>query len=270
LKKIALLVLSLPQICSALEEAPWYGNVFEFDLLANYEYNFFKKVNNGSPQLRSTYNTHILGAALDLTAPDTWNWEIELEFANTSDVSFGYRSAALQVRKLWLDDVACDPISLSTGLVYRDASTHLRKALSTPYHARANFEFHTAVGKEWSHCCYWSFRTYVLAAIGQGTKGSPWLQGDLYLWWNVENRHQFYLFGRSYFGLGSKRNVPLNSFRGWADIGHQSIDLGISYRYFFDCYGSLRFDYLYRVYARSYPEKVNFFVFTYELPFSLF
>jgi len=270
MKKVAFFILGLPHLCFALEEAPWFGNVFEFNFQANYEYNFFNKVESGRPQLHHTYHTNVFGAALDLTAPDTWNWEVEVEFANTTNVSTGYRSAAIQVRKLWLDDVACDPVSFATGFVYRDASTHLRKALSTPYHARANFELNAAIGKEWSRCYYWFFRTYVLAAIGQGTKGSPWLRGDLYLWWNVEDRHQFYLYGRSYFGLGGRKDVPVDHFRGWSHIGHQSIDLGISYRYFFQCYGNLRFDYLYRVYARSYPERVNFFQFTYELPFSCF
>lgn len=270
MKKIALLVLGLTQLSYALEEAPWYGDVFQFDVRAGYEYNFFKKVNRASPQLHSTFNTHVFGASLDLTAPDTWNWETELEFADTTTVSTGYRSFALQVRKLWLNDVACDPISLSTGFVYRDASSRMRKALSTPYHARGNFELHAAIGKEWSRCCDWIFRSYVVAAIGQGTRGSPWLRGDLYFWWNIEDCHQFYLYGRSYFGLGNQKTVPVDNFRGWSHIGHQSIDLGIGYRYFFGIYGILRFDYLYRVYARSYPERVNFFEFTYELPFCCF
>lgn len=269
MKKIASLVLGLSKLCFALDEAPWYGDVFEFDFRAGYEYNFFKRVDQGRPQLHSTFNTNVFGAELDFTAPETWNWEAELEFAATSKVS-GYRSFALQVRKLWLDDVACDPISLSTGFVYRDASTHLRKALSTPYHARANFELNAAIGKEWSRCCDWIFRSYIVAAIGQGTRGSPWLRGDLHLWWNIEDRHQFSLYGRSYFGLGSRTTVPVKDFRGWSHIGHQSIDLGIGYRYCFGIYGSLKFDYLYRVYARSYPERVNFFVFTYDLPFCCF
>lgn len=63
------LTLSTCQDCFALQEAPWYGNVFEFNLLANYEYNFFKKVNHGTPQRRSVYNSNIFGAQIDLTAP---------------------------------------------------------------------------------------------------------------------------------------------------------------------------------------------------------
>ncbi|MCP6756206.1 hypothetical protein NL533_31765, partial [Klebsiella pneumoniae] len=89
----------------ALEEAPWFGDVYEFHFLANYEYNFFRKVNRAAPQLHSTYNTHIFGAGLDFTAPDTWNWEAEIEFAKATHISTGYRSTALQIRKLWLDDV---------------------------------------------------------------------------------------------------------------------------------------------------------------------
>lgn len=270
MKKYALLALCLPHLCFALEEAPWYGDVYQFNFLANYEYNFFKKVSNATPQLRSTFNTNVFGVGLDLTAPESWNWEAELEFADTTTISTGYRSFAFQVRKLWLDDVACDPISFSTGFVYRDASANLRKALSTPYHARANFEIHAAIGKEWSRCYYWSFRTFATAAIGQGTKWSPWLRADLFLWWNGHDCYQLYLFGRSYFGLGHRTTVPVDRFRGWSHIGHQSIDLGIGYRYFFGIYGNFRFDYIYRVYARSYPERVNFFEFTYELPFSCF
>jgi len=270
LKKIGLITFCLSSCCYALEEAPWYGNVYEFKFIGGYEYNFFKHVSNATRALKSTFNTQVFSAGLDFTAPETWNWETELEFADTTPISFGYRSFALQVRKLWLDDVACDPISLSTGLVYRDASGRMRKALSTPYHARANFEFHTSIGKEWNRGCYWNFRTFATAAIGQGSQGSPWLRGDLFLWWNLQDCHQFSIFGLSYFGLGDKRKVPTKHFDGWSKIGHQSIELGLSYRYFFRCYGNLRFDYMYRVYARSYPEKVNCFRLTYELPFSCF
>ncbi len=270
MKKFALLALSLPQLCFALEERPWYGELLEFDFLAQYEYNFFTKVDNASPQIDRTHFAHVLGFRLDVTVPETWNWEVELEFADTTDASMGYRSFAIQARKLWLDDVCGDCVSLSSGLVYRDASARLRKDLSTPYHARANFEFHTSIGKEWSCGPCWTFRTYATGAIGQGTQGSPWLRGDLFLWWNLQNCHEFRLYATSYFGLGGKTIVDTDDFKGWSRIGHHSIDLGGSYRYSFGMYGSLRFDYLHRVYARSYPEHVNFFVFTFEFPFSIF
>jgi len=253
-----------------LQEKPWFGDCFEFHARANYEYNYFNKVDHAIPQLSTTFQTHVLGAGIDLTAPETWNYEMEIEFADTSSVSWGYRSFALQVRKLWLDDVCCDPISLSTGLVYRDASSRMRKALSTPYHGRGNFEFHTAIGKEWGVGPYWYFRVFGLAAVGQATQGSPWLRGDLFFWGNFRNCHQWRLYAKSYFGLGSKRDVFIEDFDGWGKIGHHSVDLGASYRFRLGLYGTLRFDYVRRIYARSYPEKVNFFVFTFRFPFSVF
>lgn len=269
MKRLLLATLILPRFCSALEEDPWFTEMCEFHFIADYDYNFFDKVDNGEPQLDSTFHTHAIGLGLGLTVPDTWNYHLELEFADTSSVSFGYRSFAFQVRKLWLDDVCGDPVSLTTGFVYRDASTRMRKALSTPYHSRANFELNSAIGKEYCCGCYWVFRTFALAAIGQGTNGSPWLRGDLTLWLNYQDCHQLSVYGKSYFGLGSKTRVDVDDFKDWANIGHHSIDVGASYRYQFGCYGSLRFDYMRRVYARSYPEQVNFFIFTFDFPFSV-
>ncbi|NGX27039.1 MAG: hypothetical protein K940chlam6_00966 [Chlamydiae bacterium] len=265
-----LFLFLVPNFCFGLEEKPWFGDCFEFHFYPLYEYNFFNKVSNAIPSQKGTFNTHVLAFGLDVTAPETWNFEAELEFADTTPVSFGYRSFALQARKLWLDDVCGDPISLTTGFVYRDASTRMRKALSTPYHARGNFELNTAIGKECSQGCYWTFRTFAVAAIGQGTEGSPWLRGDLYFWWNICDCHQFRLFAKSYWGLGNRKIVPLDDFKNWARIGHQSIDLGASYRYSLGIYGWLRFDYLFRVYGRSYPEYVNFFIFSLDLPFCVF
>jgi hypothetical protein len=253
-----------------LEEDPWFGDCFEFHLRPRYEYNFFDKVDNAVPPQRGTFQTHVAALSLDTVVPETWSYELELEFAATTPISFGYRSFAAQVRKLWLDDVCGDPISWTTGLVYRDASTRMRRALSTPYHARANFELNTAFGKEWSRSCYWDFRTYGLFAVGQGTEGSPWLRGDLYLWYNHCDQHQLRLFGRSYWGLGNRTIVPIDDFKNWSHIRHQSIDLGLSYRYHFGVWGWFRFDYLFRPYAKSYPEYVHFFVFSLDIPFCVF
>ncbi|MDN3506206.1 MAG: hypothetical protein P0S96_03150 [Simkaniaceae bacterium] len=264
------LLLLFPCFCFALEEKPWFGDCLEFHLRPLYEYNFFDKVDNAVPSQKGTFNTHVLAFGLDTTVPDTWNYELELEFADTTPVSFGYRSFAMQVRKLWLDDVCGDCVSLTTGLSYRDASTRMRKALSTPYHARANFELNTAIGKEWSHGCYWNFRAYGVFAVGQGTEGSPWLRGDFFLWYNICDCHQFSLFAKSYWGLGDKTTVPIDNFKNWSRIGHQSIDIGGSYRYGLGVWGWLRFDYLYRPYARSYPEQVHFFIFSLDFPFSIF
>ncbi len=263
------LILLLPASLFALEEEPWFGDFCQFHARPLYEYNIFDRVDHAEPQLKNAFQTHLVDLELDITLPETWNFGAEIEFADTSKTS-GYRSFALQVRKLWLDDVCGDPVSLTTGFVYRDSSKKLRKALSTPYHAQANFELHTAIGKEWSCGCYWTFRTYGLVAIGQGSEGYPWARGDLSIWWNYYDRQQVRLFSESYWGFGNRNVVPVDDFQGWSKIGHQSVDLGLSFRQSIGCYGWLRLSYQFRVYAKSYPEYVHTGIFSIDFPFSFF
>ena len=173
-----------------------------------------------------------------------------------------------------------DPVTLAVDVdregdplrghrLHADDATQERGQVE-PYHGSLDSrELHTAFGREWSCGCYWVFHTWGLAAVGQATSGKPWLRGDLHLGLNFQDTHSFRLVAKSYWGLGSKETVPLADFDGWGDIRHQSIDLGGSYRYQFGCYGSLRFDYMRRVFAHSYPEEVNFFLFTFEYPFSV-
>lgn len=269
MKKLLFLFL-FPKFCFALQEKPWFGDFLELHFRPLYDYNFFNKVSHAVPSQKETFHTHVLSLGLDTTALETWNFGAELECADTTSAPFGYRSLALQVRKLWLDDVGGDPVSLSTGFVYRNASKKMRKALSTPYHANGNFEVHTAIGKEWSEGLYWKFRTYGTLAIGQGTEGAPWLRGDLFLGGNVKDHHQFWLFANSYWGLGKKKTVFIDKFNGWSRIGHQSIDVGGNYRYRLGVYGWLSVEYVHRVYARSYPEHVNFFILSLDFPFAIF
>lgn len=269
-KGVLLLASALPQLAFALGQEPWYGEYLEIHFVPSYEYNFFNRINQASPQLKKNYNTHIARALFDVTVPAELNWQVELEYGATSSVSFGYRSVACQLRRLWLDDVCGDPISLSTGISYRDASSRMRKAFSTPYHGRCNFEAHLSLGKEWSRGPHWFFRASGIFAVGQATIGKPWLRGDLLFLGNCSDRHYFTLYEYSYFGLGQQTEVDTKNFTGWGHIAHRSIDLGASYVYAFDLWGNLRFDYRYRVFAKSYPEGVNTFLVTYTLPFSLF
>lgn len=271
LKKLLLLTaLCIPSLHARLEEKPWFGNCFEFLFSPSYEYNFFDRVNNAVPQLRNTYNTQVVDVNFNVTAPEIWNWEADFEFACPTGQSYGYRSSAYQIRRLWMDDVCGDPVSFTTGFVYRNNFRQKLKALSTPYHSPNNFELNAAVGKEWSHGCFWYFRTFGKFGIGQGTTGSPWITLNYYLWGNICNRHQMRLYLLSYFGLGQQHIVHTKHFRGWSKIQHQSLDIGFSYCYDFDYWGSLRFDYARRVYAKSYPEMVNTFLFTFEIPFCPF
>jgi len=58
-------------------------------------------------------------------------------------------------------------------------------------------------------------------------------------------------------------------FRGYGNIHHQSIDLGLSYRYLFDIGLNVELSYSYRCFAKNCPQNVNAIMCMFEYPFGL-
>jgi hypothetical protein len=260
----------LPISLSALEIDPWFCNLWEFTFTPSYTYGRFHHVQNGHPQIKNVFNENLLNLAL--AVPPSLNWEVdgEVEFADTTRQSMGLRSGAAQVRYLWLDDVLGDAVSLTTGVSARGVSSHSLKDISCPYHSYANFEINTSIGREWDRGFDWRIRLYGFGAIGQGNVGYPWARAFATLEGNIQSTHRLGIFTEGYFGFGPHSRVSTNHFHGYADIRHQNIDLGVQYTYVFEIWGRLFFAYTRRLYAKSFPENVNFFTVSYMLPFSLF
>ena len=258
----------LPFSAWPLHHCPWLGNLMEFEFDAAYTYSRFTHVQNASPQLKHPSNNQFLDFALGFTPLETLDVQLEMEFAHTPRQAWGYQSTIAQVRQLWLDDVMGDPISLVFGVSVREVSSRSLKDVSCPYHARVNYEGNLAIGKEWSEDWYWQMRTYAYGAFGVGNKGSPWITSILAVEGNYEDRHQGKLFAEGYFGLGGRNHVDPHHFHGWGKYHHQSIDIGIRYRYLTQIWGNFSISYAYRVWAHTYPEHVNTILLRYELPFS--
>jgi hypothetical protein len=261
---------ALPLTGNALEVAPWFGNIWECNFTGNYTYSRYSRVQHGDPDLKSPSNDQRFGFSLEMPLAPTWDLELEIEFVDTPRQKWGMRSYAGQFRYLWLDDVSGDPISLTTGFNVRGVSSHSLSDVSSPYHSNVNFELNTAAGKEWSKRAFWRMRTFAFAGVGIANHGSLWVRALAAFEGNYVDKHRYQLFANSYWGFGPDRAVNVNHFHGYAKIHHQSIDIGAGYSYLFDFWGSLTIDYAFRVYARSFPEYVNFFALTYKLPFSIF
>ncbi len=266
--RIYFLLLTAPLF--SLEEKPWFGNLYEFEARAAYTYSSFDKVDHGKPPLKKTWRDNLLTLSLGTTLPENWSWEIEMQGDATTRRSFNYSSTATQGRYLWLDDIAGDPISLTTGATLRQVNGQSLHQLSTPYHARFCTEFHAAIGRELSSGPNWTSRFFAFGAFGLGNRGASWWRTDLFYLGNYCDQVQWSLFLLGYFGNGHKKCVNTKHFHTWGEIAHRSIDLGGGIRFLFRPWGSLSFDYVRRVYARSYPESVNFFVLSYEIPFCPF
>jgi len=276
MKKILITCFLSPLPLIALPIEPWLGNVWQFEFRPAYTYSHFNKVENAKKPLKHSSNDQFLRFGLGvvpmlgLVSPPDWGVDLEIEFADTPRQNFGFQSAALLLRKQWLDDIVGDPISLTTGISLRGVSHKSLRDISCPYHSYANIEFNAAAGKEWSHAAFWTWRTFAFAALGMANRGYPWGRAVLSFQGNHLNHFQYELFTEGYMGFGPQRVVNINHFFGYAKIKHRSIDVGFNLRYLFDIWGSLNFTYSYRVFARSFPAHANFFTLWYQLPFSLF
>lgn len=262
--------LFLPICAGAIQIEPWLGEVYQFQLLGTYSYSHYPNVQNASVPLKKPSNDQLFAGSLEWVYGENGDGEIELEVVNTPRQSWGYRSSALQLRYLWLNDVCCDPISLMTGLIVRNVNSTSLRDVSSPYHANMNFEINTAFGREWCSKNDWLLRLFGFFGVGMGNRGSPWIRAQAAFQGYCSGRHQGQLFALGYFGFGEKSRVNTEHFFGWAKFHHQSIDLGGSYRYLFDYYGSLSLDLTYRLFARSFPKELFALYVTYTLPFSCF
>lgn len=264
------LLLLLPISLFGLDRIPWFCNVWEFTFTPSYTYSRYPAVQNGVPHKQETSNDHVL--TFDFTVPPSpeWQFDTELEFADTPRQSMGLRSGAFQVRYLWLDDVLGDPLSLTTGGVIRGVSGHSVKDVSCPYHSYLNFELNAAAGREWDSGFAWRFRTFGGTSVGMSTRGYPWLCAFLMAEGQMKEAHRLGIFLDGYMGFGHHKRVFINHFKGYASIEHRNIDAGVKYTYVFEIWGQLSLAYTRRLYAKSFPEKVNFFTISYMLPFSWF
>ncbi len=266
-KKIFVFLVAALQIYS-LEEKPWFYPPFNFHTKAAFDVNFFTGVDNGYNPIG--YHSTNFEAVLGLLAPVSpkWDAEVEVELQSTSETSFGFESAVLQVRRLLLNDIAGDFLSFDVAANIRAVPKRRLHDVAVPYHDLWNFELSSAIGKEFTKEEEWLWRVFVLGAVGQANRGYPWIKANFDIRAKAFKDYMFSAFLNSYFGLGKKRIIDVRHFDGYGMYKHQSIDVGATFTVFFQVLGSLTFAFTHRFLANTYPEDYNSFMITYDLPFS--
>jgi hypothetical protein len=255
IKRVSIFLITTLQVYG-LEEKPWFYPPYNFHTKAAFEASFFTNVDNGFNPIG--YHSTNFEAVLGFLAPisSTFDAEIEVELQSTSMTNFGFESAVLQVRKLLLNDIMGDFLSLDLGANIRAVPKQRLRDVAVPYHDLWNFELSSAIGKEFTKEEDWLWRVFVLGAVGQANRGYPWIKA------------MFSAFLNSYFGLGKKTLIDVRHFDGYGMYKHQSIDVGATFTVFFEVLGSLTLAYTHRFLANTYPEDYNSFLITYDLPFS--
>lgn len=259
----------LPFCAFSLEVQPWFGDVYEFHLLANYAYSRFSKVADASPLWHGVFQSNLGYLGLDFSFSPQWSIDGDLQLAETTQQSFNVRSIAVQGRYLWLDDIVGDPITLATSANMRFTPTHALHDISCSSHANVDFEVNFSFGKEFEATQSWLFRLWGFGAIGHGNRGSPWVRAIVAVETNYEDHHKFALYAEGLNSYGRRRHINPYDFDGYAKMRNKSIDLWFRYGCRLGVWGTLRFEYGRRVLAKVCPEQVNTWLIGYLLPFSL-
>jgi hypothetical protein len=253
----------------AFEDKPWLGNQYEFTLDSRYSYSWFNRLAGGEGKYPHPFHSNLFSVDLGLSPLDGWGTEVEVEFAQTSRQQFGKRSIGAMVRGRLLNDLTGDFISLTTGLNARVTSRKSLRDISCPSSSRFDLEVHAAFGKEWSCRENWLVRLYGITALGQGSRGLPWIKTKAALDIRQNAISSWELYSVSYCGFGTQRRVDPDHFRGWGPYRHSSVDVGASYSYHLPVWGRFSLDIVHRCHAYVYPARMTGFSISYHLPFSL-
>jgi hypothetical protein len=266
-----LMLLSLSLYGNGFKKDPWVDQFLQFRFEPSFFYRKYPNVNGGVNP--SSYSSNDRFTQLDLAGVVFPQADLELliEFADTTKQRLGTQSVGGQLAYQFLDDYIGDMLSYTPSINIRFVSSRSLKDVSCIYHYTWNFELGQAIGKEWTFNESWIFKPYLFLGIGQANKGSTWLRTYINLENSYQQKHYIALLCEGYFGFGKYHRVDIDAFNGYAQIHHQSIDLGLQYKYFINqIYGQVSLSYFYRVFAKNFPSHANSFELSYMLPFSFF
>lgn len=251
-----------------IERQPWIGNYFEFEWRNTLLYQTYPTIAEGTHLVRHSSSDFFLTTSLSNALDPQFSVELEATLAYTRRQQGGMDNFRLAGRYVWLDDIAGDPMSFTTGLVLTQSFVASLHDISSYHHGRSEAELFLSFGKENPLDVKWNSRGWGVLGIGIAERGSPWLRGDLTWEYRLCPQHEIKLFTHTLWGLGSKELHPRH-FHGYGSIDHQSIDLGLGYTYLIDYFGLFSFEYSSRVYAKNFPAQTHRFLFRLTSTFGL-
>lgn len=260
------LFFALPGAIQATDLKPWYPRDFEIQAGATELLQYYQKIKSSEDM----NHNHTLDSFTTLSAEAAafqYAAEVEMTLAHTKRQSFGCDNIRITGRYQLFNDACGDSLSSVVGLTAIQTFTNSLRDPSSFHHGIIEAEVFLSFGKETSCLDLWLSRIWGLVGFGCGDHGKPWVHGHLEWEKNWLNTHYLRLIAETLWGLGSKNfHRP---FRGYGNIQHQSVDLGLGYSFQFDNEIKLSFDYSYRVYARNFPANANRLKLEFLYPFWL-
>lgn len=262
------LLISIFRDGEAIEYKPWAGNFLEFEFRSTALYQHYQSIASQSRLHAHSADDLFLTFSLG-NVYNQFAIELEGTFAETHRQRGCVDNLRLHGRYIWMDDIAGDDFSFTTGAILSQAFLPALHDISSFHHARGEAEIYATVGKEQSCGTIWLSRWWVLGGIGTGLEqGAPWLKANIEYESRLSADGEWGVFVKSLWGLGNRRLCP-HHFHGYGSVQHQSVDIGLRYRYLLKYMGSLTAEYTYRPYARNFPAYSHCFLVTWLYTFGL-
>ncbi|MBA3722161.1 MAG: hypothetical protein H0W88_07160 [Parachlamydiaceae bacterium] len=251
---------------NGVESKPWVSNYLEFEWRNSLLYQTYQSVESSSKLVDHSSDDLFFTTNLSNAVDPDFSVEVELTAAKTRKQKGNVDNFRLAGRYVWLDDVAGDPITLTTGLCLTQAFLNSLNDISSFHHGRSEAEFFISVGKETALCDMWQRRWWVVCGCGLAERGSAWIRGDVNYEYRLLKNHELRLFLNSLWGFGHKQ-LHFHHFHGYGSINHQSVDLGFGYTYVIDFVGSINAAYSYRVFEHNFPAQAQCVLLNFLYPF---
>lgn len=257
-------------LLSALPVTPWFSPIWEIETETYYLFSHSHQVESPKGSFAHLFNDHEFAFSLGATITPNWNLESEIGVVKMINENLLFEMLELRARRLWLDDVYGDLVTLTTHLSLSFTQKKILEELPFPYHGIVNGEFQVGLGKEClsKHSFFWRWRIYSLLAIGIAEQGCPWFHAvggfDKAFSCSILSFVCEYLQG-----FGNQDLISYEPFPGYALVAHKSLYFYTKYSYALGVLGHINIVGFFNVFSRNFPEKVIGAGITLEIPFGL-
>lgn len=254
----------------ATQLAPWFGNVYEFEPTVSYLHFHSRKIDMDEKTRHHRLWGNIETFSLMFTPMPEVSTEFEISGFNSREHEFGLEKTKGTARYLFLNDVAGDIVSVSSGISTSFIPRRSFHDISLMHHGYYETEIHGAIGKEFGFLGISNFfsRAYFVSLLGVAERGCPWVREEAHFEELFQDICSLDLFCKAERGFGKHQIHHIHHFKGYGEIHYRTIDLGLGLNYNIDDFGLLYAKGLYRVNAKNAPKELYAFEVGLDVPFS--
>ena len=261
------LALTLSLQLYAQDLAPWYDNSFVLETSSQTWLQSYRQIKSSHKKYKADANDLFLSGQAAISLFE-WRGALAATGAFTH-AQHGYLdNLRANLSYLVKDDVAGDPLSILIGVRLEKAFDWSVKDISSFHHADLEAMAYMSIGKETACMEELVSRWYSCLLVSIAENVSPWASVKGSYLRKLSHVEALEFFATYLVGFGSEAINP-ERFKGYGEIKHRSLDLGIKYSLEIDRAGKLSLAYQYRPYAYNFPAEAHILAVSYECEFGV-